>query len=632
MTRAPVPTVGSPPTPGQAASLGRLLIYGLVAALVLSLLPALSGFPLSPAGAQGDLSLQAQDSSLTIDPEVLPSGSSQGAEMTLTRESPWPASTGVLLDDEDGITLLDAGQMGPTTVVGNELTFSIPENLPDGVYQIRAADFDPATGLYLRDLGSVRFAVGAASSFVIRGQVTDTSDGGVTGICVDASWERGDQWRFVQTETSTDGTYELRILEPGAPASLDVSVVFFGDCDEDRFSADDRFLIEDSLARDLTLAAGEPLVLDRTATKAAFVDVTVLDPGGAELPCSRVFRRFPGEQTVQVRGCEDAAGVEYTDVYVGNTRNPEEAEVLDLREGETVSRTVTVAPWGFVTGLVSDASTGATPDACVGVYERVDGVRTFSSLRLFPEAQGAFELRVAPGDPTIEFAACEFTDFTDMTRFEEPFPYRAQFFDGASTLADAQPVPVSSGATVPGIDAALVADDGFVDVPGDHPFVTEIGWLVGEGITTGFADGTFRPTVAVTRQAAAAFLYRLAGEPPVTSEAGFADVPSGHPFHDEIAWLVAEGITTGFPDDTFRPTQPVTRQAAAAFLYRFDGEPAVGGAAGFADVPSGHPFHDEIAWMVARGITTGFPDDTFRPANAVTRQAVAAFLYRYETQ
>ncbi len=173
------------------------------------------------------------------------------------------------------------------------------------------------------------------------------------------------------------------------------------------------------------------------------------------------------------------------------------------------------------------------------------------------------------------------------------------------------------------------APDGFSDVPSGHPFVTEIGWLVGEGITTGFPDGTFRPTVAVSRQAAAAFLYRLAGEPEVTGQAGFADVPVGHPFHDEIAWLVGEGITTGFPDDTFRPTQPVTRQAAAAFLYRFDGEPAVSGQAGFADVPEGHPFESEIAWLVGEGITTGFPDDTFRPVNDVTRQAMAAFLYRY---
>ena len=171
---------------------------------------------------------------------------------------------------------------------------------------------------------------------------------------------------------------------------------------------------------------------------------------------------------------------------------------------------------------------------------------------------------------------------------------------------------------------------GFPDVPVDHPFHDEIAWLVVEGITTGFEDGTFRPTNPVTRQAAAAFLYRLAGEPPVAGVAGFSDVPVGHRFHDEIAWLVAEGITTGFEDGTFRPTNPVTRQAAAAFLYRLAGGLPVTGAAGFPDVPSNHPFHDEIAWLVAEGITTGWPDNTFRPTNRVTRQAMAAFLYRFD--
>gem|GEM_PF-5588179 len=49
----------------------------------------------------------------------------------------------------------------------------------------------------------------------------------------------------------------------------------------------------------------------------------------------------------------------------------------------------------------------------------------------------------------------------------------------------------------------------------------------------------------------------------------FSDVPTDHTFHDEIAWLVSEGVTTGFDDGTFRPTVAVSRQAAAAFLQRY---------------------------------------------------------------
>ncbi len=51
----------------------------------------------------------------------------------------------------------------------------------------------------------------------------------------------------------------------------------------------------------------------------------------------------------------------------------------------------------------------------------------------------------------------------------------------------------------------------------------------------------------------------------------FSDVPSGHPFQDEIGWMADSGISEGFPDGTFRPTSPVTRQAMAAFLQRLAG-------------------------------------------------------------
>jgi len=141
----------------------------------------------------------------------------------------------------------------------------------------------------------------------------------------------------------------------------------------------------------------------------------------------------------------------------------------------------------------------------------------------------------------------------------------------------------------------------------------------------GLEDGSWRLVVGVDLGEQTGHVINEVFE---VSCAQFSDVLADHPFAAEIAWLVDEGIATGFPDDTFRPTQPVTRQAVAAFLYRWAGEPDIDGTSGFDDVPDDHPFHDEITWLVNESITTGFPDDTFRPANEVTRQAVAAFLYR----
>ncbi len=175
----------------------------------------------------------------------------------------------------------------------------------------------------------------------------------------------------------------------------------------------------------------------------------------------------------------------------------------------------------------------------------------------------------------------------------------------------------------------------FSDVPPDHPFAAEITWLAQEGITTGFGDGTFRPTESITRQALAAFIWRMQGEPSVGPGAPtFNDVPPGHPFHEAISWLAAEGITAGYDDGGFHPGDPITRQAMAAFLYRLDGEPLGADPPcgdDFSDVDAGNPFCGEITWLVAEGIANGFGDGTFGPGAAITRQAMAAFLYRYST-
>jgi hypothetical protein len=129
----------------------------------------------------------------------------------------------------------------------------------------------------------------------------------------------------------------------------------------------------------------------------------------------------------------------------------------------------------------------------------------------------------------------------------------------------------------------------------------------------------------------AAFLYRLAGSPAVPANAPtFTDVAPSNQFYNEIRWLASRGISTGYPDGTYRPLQPVNRDAMAAFLYRYNGSPAVPGTAPtFPDVTSGNQFYNEIRWLGATGITTGYPDGTFRPVQPINRDAMAAFVYRY---
>ncbi|MCU1572070.1 MAG: in [Micrococcaceae bacterium] len=181
----------------------------------------------------------------------------------------------------------------------------------------------------------------------------------------------------------------------------------------------------------------------------------------------------------------------------------------------------------------------------------------------------------------------------------------------------------------------------FSDVPGTM-FESDINWMADHGLTTGYPDGTYRPLAPVQRDAMAAFLYRLAGSPsfsaPATSP--FSDIDANTMYYKEITWMQSIGLANGYPDGSYRPTAPVNRDAMAAFMNRFSGQFCrIADAADytapttqqFTDVPTNDQFFREIAWAKDSGITTGFPDNSFHPVEAISREAMAAFVHRLDT-
>lgn len=172
----------------------------------------------------------------------------------------------------------------------------------------------------------------------------------------------------------------------------------------------------------------------------------------------------------------------------------------------------------------------------------------------------------------------------------------------------------------------------FSDVPADHAFAAEIEWAAGEDIVEGYPDGSFRPTEVVTRGQMAAFLHRFdeATAKAACTEAPFPDVPADHPFCSEIEWLADQGISVGYADGTFRPAAPVLRQHAAALLEPYVQVDLLVScaAAPFVDVPTSHLFCPEIEKLAGVGVVAGYPDGSFRPTEVVTRQTAAALLAR----
>ena len=159
-------------------------------------------------------------------------------------------------------------------------------------------------------------------------------------------------------------------------------------------------------------------------------------------------------------------------------------------------------------------------------------------------------------------------------------------------------------------------------------------WMKTKGISTGWADGTYRPLRPVNRDAMAAFLYRMAGSPNVSlpAKSPFRDVKPSDQHYKAIMWATQRGITTGWADGTFRPTQPINSDAMATFMCRYAGKPTYTAPSSnaFKDVNRSQQFAKEMAWMKNTGISTGWADGTYRSVPPVKRDAMAAFLYRYD--
>jgi hypothetical protein len=175
----------------------------------------------------------------------------------------------------------------------------------------------------------------------------------------------------------------------------------------------------------------------------------------------------------------------------------------------------------------------------------------------------------------------------------------------------------------------------FIDVPANHPFFGYIETVYDRGITTGYQDGTYRPSDKVTRAAMAAFIIRsVYGEDFIYPETPyFTDVlPSTNQFFKYIQEMREENITTGCTATEYCPSSNVSRQAMAAFIIRaLEGEPpsdyCESGSA-FTDVPTTSQFCKYIKRFSELGITTGCTATEYCPFNNVTRAAMAAFLSR----
>ena len=155
------------------------------------------------------------------------------------------------------------------------------------------------------------------------------------------------------------------------------------------------------------------------------------------------------------------------------------------------------------------------------------------------------------------------------------------------------------------------------------------GWMVG------MDEKTFAPDQQLSRAMLAVILYAMAGEPAVTGEGPFTDVPAGCWYTDAIVWAAQNGIVCGFGDGTFRPNEAVTRAQAAVMLYgyaAFTGADVTARAdlSAYSDagqIPSWAM--DAMQWANARRLIVGRDSSHLAPNGGATRAEMAAILSAY---
>ena len=196
-----------------------------------------------------------------------------------------------------------------------------------------------------------------------------------------------------------------------------------------------------------------------------------------------------------------------------------------------------------------------------------------------------------------------------------------------------------------GVKASCTIQTRFYDVNDSGKYYYKpVYWAADAGITTGYNKVYFGPERNCERRELMIFLWRLKGSPVKSSYPDptkqFNDMGEYAPSsaaYKAVAWAVATGITKGYADGGFHPTDSVTRKDTLIFLYRAAGKPKVSGTITFPDVldlglSKTSDTYRAILWGSSIGITNGYSDGNFQPMTNCLREHIVTFLYRYHTK
>ena len=168
----------------------------------------------------------------------------------------------------------------------------------------------------------------------------------------------------------------------------------------------------------------------------------------------------------------------------------------------------------------------------------------------------------------------------------------------------------------------------FTDVQKSAWYADAVTYAAERGLMRGVGDGQFAPEETMTRAMLVTVLWRYVGSPEEWSNS-FRDVRAGQWYTQAVSWAAKNGIVNGTSPTTFDPDSNMTRAMLVTVLWRLDGNPAPKSMNSFKDVPGGQWYTEAVAWASENGVVDGVGNNLFDPDGNVTREQIAAIMYRY---
>lgn len=186
---------------------------------------------------------------------------------------------------------------------------------------------------------------------------------------------------------------------------------------------------------------------------------------------------------------------------------------------------------------------------------------------------------------------------------------------------------LASAVAIPAVVVPVSAETPFKDITATSPYAEAVTFLKSENIIAGYNDQTFRPSETISRQHVISIIDKIVDLKPVRDAKTFADIPATHPYYEVIQKAYRAGIIDGDQNNNFNPDEAITRAQVAKILvlaFNLKADKQLP----LQDVSQAHWSNEFVQILAGNGITTITENGLYRPDETLTRGQYALFLYR----